>query len=242
MKTISIITPIPDMVNSIIEQSILHKAIEKNLVKFDLVDLRDFGLGNYKQIDDTPYGGGGGMILMPEPLFAALDQILNNLKDSKNVKIVYPSPQGQLWSHSKAMENSNFENLIFICGHYKDIDQRVIDKYVTNEYSIGDYVVTNGEIPAMIMIDSIVRLIPGVLNNYDSVKTDSFFTGSELDGPYYTKPSEIDNLRVPEVLLSGDHKKINKWRKFERSLRTKNKRPDLWLKRTKEFESLEDKS
>ena len=186
MKTISIITPIPDMVNSIIEQSILHKAIEKNLVKFDLVDLRDFGLGNYKQIDDTPYGGGGGMILMPEPLFAALDQILNNLKDSKNVKIVYPSPQGQLWSHSKAMENSNFENLIFICGHYKDIDQRVIDKYVTNEYSIGDYVVTNGEVPAMIMIDSIVRLIPGVLNNYDSVKTDSFFTGSELDGPYYT--------------------------------------------------------
>ena len=190
-------------------------------IKFDLLDLRDFGLGNYKQIDDTRYGGGGGMILMPEPLFAALDQILNNLKDSKNVKIVYPSPQGQLWSHSKAMENSNFENLIFICGHYKDIDQRVIDKYVTNEYSIGDYVVTNGEVPAMIMIDSIVRLIPGVLNNYDS---------------------EIDNLRVPEVLLSGDHKKINKWRKFERSLRTKNKRPDLWLKRTKEFESLEDKS
>ena len=163
------------MINSIIEQSILRKAIESDVVKFDLVDLRDYGMGNYKQIDDTPYGGGGGMILMAEPLFEALDQIIDNLKDGNNTKIIYPSPQGQLWSHNKAMENSDYNNLIFICGHYKDIDQRVIDKYVTNEYSIGDYVVTNGEVPAMIMIDSIVRLIPGVLNNFDSVKTDSFF-------------------------------------------------------------------
>jgi len=118
----------------------------------------------------------------------------------------------------------------------------VIDKYVTNEYSIGDYVVTNGEVPAMIMIDSIVRLIPGVLNNFDSVKTDSFFSRIELDAPYYTRPSEIENLTVPDVLLSGDHEKINKWRKNERRLRTKNKRPDLWSKRTKKLESLEDRS
>ncbi len=242
MKTISIITPIPDMINSIIEQSILRKAIEGDVVKFDLVDLRDYGMGNYRQIDDTPYGGGGGMILMAEPLFAALDQIIDNLKDCNKTKIIYPSPQGQLWSHNKAMENSDFENLIFICGHYKDIDQRVIDKYVTNEYSIGDYVVTNGEVPAMIMIDSIVRLIPGVLNNFDSVKTDSFFSRIELDAPYYTRPSEIENLTVPDVLLSGDHEKINKWRKNERRLRTKNKRPDLWSKRTKKLESLEDRS
>ena len=189
------------MINSIVEQSILHKAIDNDSVKFDVVDLREFGLGNYRQIDDTPYGGGGGMILMAEPLFAALDLVINNLKNNDNTRIIYPSPQGQLWSHKKAIENSNFDNLIFICGHYKDIDQRVIDKYVTNEYSIGDYVVTNGEIPAMIMVDSIVRLIPGVLNNYDSVKTDSFYSGLELDAPYYTKPSEIDNLSVPNVLL-----------------------------------------
>ena len=156
-------------------------------------------------------------------------------------QIIYPSPQGQLWSHKKAIENSNFDNLIFICGHYKDIDQRVIDKYVTNEYSIGDYVVTNGEIPAMIMVDSIVRLIPGVLNNYDSVKTDSFYSGLELDAPYYTKPSEIDNLSVPNVLLSGNHEKINKWRMKERRQRTKNKRPDIWSKRIEKLESLEDK-
>ena len=242
MKTISIITPMPGMINSIIEHSILRKAIKGDLVKFDLVDLRDFGLGNYKQIDDTPYGGGGGMILMAEPLFAALDQIIDNLKDANNTKIIYPSPQGQLWSHNKAMGNRNFDNLIFICGHYKDIDQRVIDKYVTNENSIGDYVVTNGEITAMIMIDSIVRLIPGVLNNFDSAKTDSFFSGIELDAPYYTRPSEIDNLRVPDVLLSGDHDKIDKWRKNERRQRTKNKRPDLWSKRLNKFESLEDRS
>ena len=242
MKTISIITPIPDMINSIIEQSILRKAIEGDVVKFDIVDLRDYGLGNYKQIDDAPYGGGGGMILMAEPLFAALDQIINNLEVGSNTKIIYPSPQGKLWSHNNAMENSDFDNLIFICGHYKDIDQRVIDKYVTNEYSLGDYVVTNGEIPAMIMIDSIVRLIPGVLNNFDSVKTDSFFSGIELDAPYYTRPSEIDNLTVPDVLLSGDHDKISNWRKSERRLRTKNKRPDLWLKRTKKLKSLEDRS
>ncbi|MDG2266055.1 MAG: tRNA (guanosine(37)-N1)-methyltransferase TrmD [Candidatus Marinimicrobia bacterium] len=242
MKTISIITPIPDMVNSIIEQSILRKAIEVDLIKFDIVDLRDYGLGNYKQIDDTPYGGGGGMILMAEPLFSALDRIIDNLEVGSNTKIIYPSPQGKLWSHHHAMENTYFENLIFICGHYKDIDQRVIDKYVTNEYSIGDYVVTNGEIPAMIMIDSIVRLIPGVLNNFDSVKTDSFFSSKELDAPYYTRPSEIDNLTVPDVLLSGDHEKISKWRKNERRLRTKNKRPDLLSKRTKRFEPLEDRS
>ena len=229
------------MINSIVEQSILHKAIDNDSVKFDVVDLREFGLGNYRQIDDTPYGGGGGMILMAEPLFAALDQVINNLKNNDNTRIIYPSPQGQLWSHNKAIENSNFDNLIFICGHYKDIDQRVIDKYVTNEYSIGDYVVTNGEIPAMIMVDSIVRLIPGVLNNYDSVKTDSFYSGLELDAPYYTKPSEIDNLSVPNVLLSGNHEKINKWRMKERSQRTKNKRPDIWSKRIEKLESLEDK-
>ena len=229
------------MINSIVEQSILHKAIDNDSVKFDVVDLREFGLGNYRQIDDTPYGGGGGMILMAEPLFAALDQVINNLKNNDNTRIIYPSPQGQLWSHNKAIENSNFDNLIFICGHYKDIDQRVIDKYVTNEYSIGDYVVTNGEIPAMIMVDSIVRLIPGVLNNYDSVKTDSFYSGLELDAPYYTKPSEIDNLTVPNVLLSGNHEKINKWRMKERLQRTKNKRPDIWSKRIEKLESLEDK-
>ena len=132
------------------------------------------------------------------------------------------------------------ENLIFICGHYKDIDHRVIDKYVTHEYSIGDYVVTSGEIPAMIMIDSIVRLLPGVLNNFDSAKTDSFFTESLLDAPYYTKPKEIDGLSVPEVLISGNHEKIAAWRQDERIRRTEVKRPDLGQARVKKLGSSEN--
>jgi tRNA (guanine37-N1)-methyltransferase len=232
----------PEVFPGPLSKGLYGKALSKKLWSLNVVNIRDAADDKHKTVDDTPYGGGGGMILMAEPLFAALDQIIDNLKDGNNTKIIYPSPQGQLWSHNKAMENSDFENLIFICGHYKDIDQRVIDKYVTNEYSIGDYVVTNGEVPAMIMIDSIVRLIPGVLNNFDSVKTDSFFSRIELDAPYYTRPSEIENLAVPDVLLSGDHEKINKWRKNERRLRTKNKRPDLWSKRTKKLESLEDRS
>ena len=229
MKTISIITPIPDMINSIIEQSILRKAIEGDVVKFDLVDLRDYGLGNYRQIDDTPYGGGGGMILMAEPLFAALDQIIDNLKDGNNTKIIYPSPQGQLWSHNKAMENSDFENLIFICGHYKGIDQRIRDDIVTDEISIGDYILTGGELPASIITDSIVRLIPGVLNSIESAKTDSFYDGL-LDSPHYTRPEEYNGLKVPDVLISGNHKKIEEWKVNERIKKTKLKRPDLYKK------------
>ena len=236
-----VFTLYPDYFPGYLEKGLFGKAMKEKIWSLEIVDIRNYAEDKHKTVDDTPYGGGGGMILMAEPLFAALDQVINNLKDNDNTRIIYPSPQGQLWSHNKAIENSNFDNLIFICGHYKDIDQRVIDKYVTNEYSIGDYVVTNGEIPAMIMVDSIVRLIPGVLNNYDSVKTDSFYSGLELDAPYYTKPSEIDNLSVPNVLLSGNHEKINKWRMKERRQRTKNKRPDIWSKRIEKLESLEDK-
>ena len=185
-------------------------------------------------------GGGGGMVLMAEPLFAALDHAIANIGASTNLRIIYPSPQGLQWSQDAAQENSSLENLIFICGHYKDIDHRVIDKYVTHEYSIGDYVVTSGEIPAMIMIDSIVRLLPGVLNNFDSAKTDSFFSESLLDVPYYTKPKKIDGLAVPEVLMSGNHEKIAAWREDERIRRTEVKRPDLVHARAKKLESLEN--
>ena len=240
MKKVAIITPIPDMVDIIIQQSMLRKARTDGIVDFDVVDLRDFGKGNYRQIDDTPYGGGGGMVLMAEPLFAALDHIFDKIDTVANLRVIYPSPQGQKWSQDKAQENSSVENIIFICGHYKDIDHRVIDKYVTHEYSIGDYVVTSGEIPTMIMIDSIVRLLPGVLNNFDSAKTDSFFTESLLDAPYYTKPQEIGGLSVPEVLMNGNHKEIVAWRQNERSRRTKVKRPDLLQRRAKKLESSED--
>ena len=240
MNKVAIITPIPDMGDAIIQQSMLRKAHTEGIIDFNVVDLRNFGQGNYRQIDDTPYGGGGGMVLMAEPLFAALDHTIDKIGAAANLRVIYPSPQGKQWSQDAAQENSSVENLIFICGHYKDIDHRVIDKYVTHEYSIGDYVVTSGEIPTMIMIDSIVRLLPGVLNNFDSAKTDSFFTESLLDAPYYTKPKEIDGLSVPEVLMSGNHEKIAAWRQDERSRRTEVKRPDLGQARAKKLESSEN--
>jgi tRNA (guanine37-N1)-methyltransferase len=206
----------------------LRQAVERNIVEFKVVNLRDFTIGNYRQIDDGPFGGGEGMVMMAEPLFKAIDQSLEKL-GIDDVRVVYPSPQGIQWTHELAMENSQVDKLIFICGHYKGIDERVIEKYVTHEYSIGDFVVTAGEIPAMIMIDSIVRLIPGVLNKYDSAMSDTF-ASDLLDAPYYTRPREFEGMKVPDVLIEGHHKKIDEWRNAEREKRTKEKRPDIWKK------------
>jgi tRNA (guanine37-N1)-methyltransferase len=206
----------------------LRQAVERNIVEFKVVNLRDFTIGNYRQIDDGPFGGGEGMVMMAEPLFKAIDQSLEKL-GTDDVRVVYPSPQGIQWTHELAMENSQVDKLIFICGHYKGIDERVIEKYVTHEYSIGDFVVTAGEIPAMIMIDSIVRLIPGVLNKYDSAMSDTF-ASDLLDAPYYTRPREFEGMKVPDVLIEGHHKKIDEWRNAEREKRTKEKRPDIWKK------------
>jgi tRNA (guanine37-N1)-methyltransferase len=206
----------------------LRQAVERNIVEFKVVNLRDFTIGNYRQIDDGPFGGGEGMVMMAEPLFKAIDQSLEKL-GTDDVRVVYPSPQGIQWTHELAMENSQVDKLIFICGHYKGIDERVIEKYVTHEYSIGDFVVTAGEIPAMIMIDSIVRLIPGVLNKYDSAMSDTF-ASDLLDAPYYTRPREFEGMKVPDVLIEGHHKKIDEWRNAEREKRTKSKRPDIWKK------------
>lgn len=227
MKKIAIITPVPDMVKTIIEQSMLRRSYEENVVKYSVVDLREFGKGNYRQIDDTPYGGGRGMVMMAGPLMAAIESALEWMDEKENVRIIFPSPQGQTWNHKQAETFSEHDKLIFICGHYKGIDQRVIDKYVTDEFSIGDYVVSSGEIPAMIMVDSIVRLIPGVLNSRESAETDSFY-GDLLDNPYFTKPREIEGLDVPEVLLNGNHQEIDDWRQSQRKRITKEKRPDLW--------------
>ncbi len=228
MKQIVIITPVPDTINSLIENSMLRQAVERDIVEFKVINLRDFTKGNYRQIDDAPFGGGEGMVMMVEPLFRAIDHSLEQL-GSDDVRIVYPSPQGGKWTHELAMENSKIEKLIFICGHYKGIDERVIEKYVTHEYSIGDFVVTAGELPAMMMIDSIVRLIPGVLNKYDSAMSDTF-ASDLLDAPYYTRPREIEGMKVPDVLIEGHHKKIEEWRNVQKEKRTKAKRPDIWEK------------
>jgi len=235
LKKIAIITPVPDMVKTIIEQSMLRRAEEEKVVDYFVVDLREFGKGNYRQIDDTPYGGGSGMVMMAEPLMAAIESALDWMDDKKNVRIIFPSPQGHTWNHQHAEEFGEHDKLIFICGHYKGIDQRVIDKYVTDEFSIGDYVLSSGEIPAMIMVDSIVRLIPGVLNSRESAETDSFYSNL-LDNPYFTKPREVEGMNVPEVLLNGNHKEIDDWRQSQRENITKDKRPDLWSEQLQKSE------
>ena len=228
MKKIAIITPVPEMVHAIIEQSMLRKAAAEKVVEYNVFDLREFGKGNYRQIDDTPFGGGSGMVMMAEPLMAAVKFAMEWMGDN-DVRIVCPSPQGKTWNHKSAETFSDHEKTIFICGHYKGIDQRVIEKYVTDEFSIGDFVVTSGEIPAMIMIDSMVRLIPGVLNSRESAETDTFY-GDLLDIPHFTKPRKVDGMPVPEVLLNGHHKEIEDWRQSQREFITQEKRPDLWRK------------
>ncbi len=228
MKKIAIITPVPEMVHAIIEQSMLRKAASEKVAEYNVFDLREFGKGNYRQIDDTPFGGGSGMVMMAEPLMAAVKFAMEWMGDN-DVRIVCPSPQGKTWNHKSAETFSDHEKTIFICGHYKGIDQRVIEKYVTDEFSIGDFVVTSGEIPAMIMIDSMVRLIPGVLNSRESAETDTFY-GDLLDIPHFTKPRKVDGMPVPEVLLNGHHKEIEDWRQSQREFITQEKRPDLWRK------------
>ena len=222
MNQIAIITSTPHFINSYIENSILKKASERKAVSFNIIDLREFGIGNYQQIDDKPYGGGKGMILMSKPLFNAIDHAINLMGKSNDIKIIYPNPSGEKWDQKAAKRVSHFTRSILICGHYKGIDQRVIDKYVTNEFSLGDFVMTSGEIPAMVMIDSSVRLIPGALNSPESAKTDSF-THDLLDHPHYTYPREINGLNVPDILLTGHHSKILKWRLKKRELLTEKK-------------------
>ena len=239
MKQIAIITTVPDVIHTIIDNSILRQAKDHDVVTFHVIDVREFGKGNYRQIDDTPFGGGSGMVMMAEPLLMAIDFAHKRIGDLENeTHVLLPAPQGSIWNHDCALENTKDENLIVICGRYKGIDQRVIDKYVTHEYSLGDFVVSNGELTAMIMVDSIVRLIPGVLNSIQSALTDSF-ARDLLDHPHYTRPREIDGMSVPEVLLGGNHKNIQSWRQEKSEERTREKRPDLWKKYRQSLVELE---
>ena len=236
MKQIAVITPVPDVINTLIENSMLRKSIENEAVKFHVVNLRDYGKGSYRQVDDAPFGGGGGMVMMAEPLSKAIDDTISIIGFSEDMRIVYPSAQGERWGQSSAEYLSSKDKIIVICGHYKGIDERVIEKYVTDEYSIGDFVMTSGEIPAMVMLDSIVRLVPGTLNPLASALSATFTEGL-LDHPHYTKPRMVEEMPVPEILLGGHHEKIESWRQDQRERRTKDKRPDLWRKYTKMKES-----
>ena len=229
MKKIAVITPVPEVINTLIENSMLRKSIENQVAQIHVVDLREFGIGSYRQIDDTPFGGGSGMVMMAEPLMNAMEDALDFVERSEEIKVLYPSPQGKLWNQESAEDLSECDKIIFICGHYKGIDERVIEKYVTDEYSIGDFVMTSGEIPTMIMLDSAMRLVPGTLNNIESALSDTFSLGL-LDHPHYTQPRIIGKKTVPKVLISGHHKKIESWRQAQREKRTREKRPELWKK------------
>jgi tRNA (guanine37-N1)-methyltransferase len=220
---IDIISVVPELLESPFSHSILMRAIDKGLVTLDIHDLRAFGLGNYRQVDDYQFGGGAGMVLMAEPL----DQLLTSLTKEKSPDaIVYLTPDGKTWNQSMANAFSLKERIILICGHYKGIDQRIRDLWVTHEVSIGDYVLSGGELAASVVSDSIIRLIPGVLNDAGSALSDSF-QDKLLAPPVYTRPSEFKGLKVPEVLLSGNFKAIETWRETEALRRTQERRPDL---------------
>ena len=219
-----IITPFPKTIDVLIENNIINQGKKKNLLNIEVVNLRDFSDNKYKKIDDEPYGGGSGMVMMCKPLFNAIEYCIT--KSKKKPKVIYPSPKGKFLSQKMSSNLSKEKSLIFICGHYKGIDERVIEKYVDLEVSIGDFIISNGELSTMIILDSIARLVPGVLNDLNSAMTDSFVDGL-LDAPYFTRPDEIDGLKVPEVLLSGDHKAIEKWRSDKKFELTKDRRPDL---------------
>ena len=219
-----IITPFPNSIKTLIDNNIANQGLKKGHLSIEIVNLRDFTTDNYKKIDDEPYGGGSGMVMMCEPLFGAIEYCIS--KSEKKPKIIFPSPKGKVLNHSLSSNLSTESSLIFICGHYKGVDERVIEKYVDFEISIGDFIISNGELSTMIIFDSIVRLVPGVLNDINSALTDSF-VDDLLDAPYFTRPSEIDGLKVPDVLLSGDHKAIEKWRNDKKFELTKERRPDL---------------
>ena len=224
MLNINIITPFPAMFDIILNESILLKAKQKQIVSYNIFNLFDYLDHSSKRIDDYPFGGGEGMLLKPEPIFNALEK---NKLNNKAMRVIFPTPDGKVFNHNIAKELSNESSLTFICGHYKGIDQRIRDNYITDELSIGDFVLTSGELPSMIMIDSIVRLRDGVLNNYESAKKDSFYD-LLLDGPHYTRPRDFNGIKVPEVLFSGNHQEIEKWFLNKREEKTKKLRKDLW--------------
>lgn len=223
---IDILTIFPGMFSGPLDESLLQKAKEKKLLKVRIHNLRDFAKDKHLTTDDMPFGGGGGMVMKLEPLCKALDSLWDKANEKSKTSILLTTPQGEKFSQKKAEELSLKDHLIIICGHYKGTDERLKMLYPVKEISIGDYVLTGGEIPALVILDSVVRLIPGVLGDFESAQTDSFFEGM-LGPPEYTRPAEFKGLKVPEVLLSGDHERIRKWRKKEALKRTLHRRPDL---------------
>ncbi|MFR3727365.1 tRNA (guanosine(37)-N1)-methyltransferase TrmD [Lacrimispora sp.] len=219
-----ILTLFPEMVLNGLHTSIIGRAAEKGLLSIEAIDIREYSTDKHRHVDDYPYGGGAGMVMQPMPICDAYDDLCEKL--SKKPRVIYMTPQGRVFNQKIAEELAQEEDLVFLCGHYEGIDERALELIATDYLSIGDYVLTGGELPAMVMIDCISRLIPGVLNNDSSAEFESFHDNL-LEYPQYTRPEEYRGLRVPEVLLSGHHKNIDAWRREQSIKRTLERRPDL---------------
>lgn len=219
---IHVLSLFPEMFEGVFGSSILKKAQEKGAVELAVSDIRSYSENKHKQVDDYPYGGGAGMVLKPEPMFQAVESITEGRKP----RVILMCPQGERFTQKKAEELALEEDLVFLCGHYEGYDERIREHLVTDEISIGDFVLTGGELAAMTVIDAVVRLIPGVLGQADSHIQDSFSTGL-LEHPHYTRPAEFRGMKVPDVLMSGNHAKIEEWRMKESLKRTYLRRPDL---------------
>ncbi|MFA5346445.1 MAG: tRNA (guanosine(37)-N1)-methyltransferase TrmD [Candidatus Omnitrophota bacterium] len=222
---IDIITIFPKMFEPVLNESIMHRAQDKGKAEFHIHDLRDFTKDKHHKVDDRVFGGGSGMLLCPEPIFDAVEYVKSKVKSQKS-KVILLCPQGKKLNQKIAKRLVKCKHLVLICGHYEGVDERVREKLVDEEVSIGDYVLTGGELAAMVLVDSIVRLIPGVLGDKNSLNFESF-EGNLLEHPHYTRPANFRRMKVPEILLSGDHKKIQAWREKEALKRTKQRRPDL---------------
>lgn len=228
-----VMTLFPEMIEQGLNTSIIGRAMEKELLSIQAVNIRDYTLDKHKRVDDYPYGGGAGMLMAVEPVVRTYEAIREDIQaktgSTERPRVVYVTPWGKPFHQEMAKEFAKEENLVFLCGHYEGIDERALEEVATDFVSIGDYVLTGGELPAMVMIDAISRLLPGVLNNKDSAEYESF-AGNLLEHPQYTRPEVYNGRKVPEVLLSGHHAKIEEWKKEQSLLRTQKYRPDLLKK------------
>ncbi|NLW22263.1 MAG: tRNA (guanosine(37)-N1)-methyltransferase TrmD [Tissierellia bacterium] len=222
---IDILTLFPEIFDTFEKWSIVGKTIEKGLVSINKVNIRDFSQDKHKRVDDYPFGGGPGMIMKPEPIYEALKSV-----NTENSLTIYLSPQGKVYNQQLANQLSKEKHLILLCGHYEGVDNRIVENFIDLEISIGDYVLTGGEIPAMVLIESIIRLLPGALGSKESYTDESHYDGL-LEYPQYTRPRVFKGLKVPDILLSGNHKKIDEWRKYQSLKNTYIKRPDLLKKK-----------
>ena len=222
---IDIITLFPEMFAGVFGESIIKRAVEKNILQVRFTQLRDFAFDKHRQVDDSPFGGGAGMVLKPEPVYRAVRDVLSKSSENFSRKIIITDPSGEVFTQSKAKELAALDQIIFVCGHYEGFDARIYD-LADELISIGDYVLTGGELPAMVIVDAVARMLPNVLGSAESAETDSFFDGM-LGFPQYTRPRDFEGKLVPEVLLSGNHAEIKKWRETQALLLTRQRRPDL---------------